>query len=104
MINHLAILLKAFPGLANHTCCFTHILNLVTKCILKQFDAPKKQKSDDDDMDEEDATDLQVALDELEDELENDGIDEDDNNWEYDMHIEMTEDEIEKLEKAVKPV
>ena len=104
MIDHLAILLEAFPGSANCTRCFTHILNLVAKCILKQFDAPKKQKSDDDDMDEEDAMDLQVALDELENELENDGVDEDNNNWEYNMRIAMTEDEIEELEKAVKPV
>ena len=44
MIDHLAILLEAFPGLANHTRCFTHILNLVAKCIMKQFDAPKKKE------------------------------------------------------------
>jgi len=104
MIDHLAILLEAFPGSANRTRCFTHILNLVAKCILKQFDAPKKQKGDNNNMDEEDATDLQFALDELEDELENDGVDEDINKWEYDMRIEMTEDEIEELEKSVKPV
>ena len=44
MIDHLAILLEAFPRSANHTRCFTHILNLVAKCIMKQFDAPKKKK------------------------------------------------------------
>jgi hypothetical protein len=74
MIDHLVTLLEAFPGLANRTRCFTHILNLVTKCIMKQFDAPKKQKDDGDDVDE-DATGLQVALDELEDEQEDNGVD-----------------------------
>jgi hypothetical protein len=31
-------------------------------------------------------------------------VDEDANNWEYDMCMEMTEDEIEELEKNVQPV
>ncbi len=38
------------------------------KCIMKQFDSPKKKNSEDDD-DEEDATDFVAALDELNDEL-----------------------------------
>lgn len=42
MIVHLAQLLEAFLGSLNQTRCFTHILNLITKCIMKQFDAPKK--------------------------------------------------------------
>jgi TATA-binding protein-associated factor Taf7 len=104
MIDHLATLLEAFPGSANRTCCFTHILNLVAKCIMKQFDAPKNQKGNGDDADDKGATDLQVALDALEEELEDDGMDEDANKWEYDMHMEMTADEIEKLEKDVQPV
>ena len=104
MIDHLATLLEAFPGSANRTHCFTHILNLVAKCIMKQFDSPKKQNGDNDDVDEEDATDLQVALDELENELEDDGVNEDADKWEYDMRMEMTEDEIEELEKNVQPV
>ncbi|KAF8964442.1 hypothetical protein BDZ97DRAFT_1624243, partial [Flammula alnicola] len=38
MIDHLATLLAEFPGSANQTRCFTHILNLVAKCIMRQFD------------------------------------------------------------------
>ena len=41
MIEHLAILIDSFPGAANQTRCFTHILNLVAKSILRQFEAPK---------------------------------------------------------------
>ena len=67
----------------------------------------KKKKSGDhnnsDDSDE-DAADLQVALDELEGELENDGNKEEDSNWEFDMRIELTEGEIEKLEATVESV
>jgi len=108
MIDHLAILLEAFPGSANRTRCFTHILNLVAKCIMKQFDAPKKKKKsgdhDDSDDDDEDAADLQVALNELEKELEDDGNKEEGGNWEFDMRIELTEGEIEELEATVEPV
>jgi len=99
MINHLATLLAAFSDLANRTHCFTHILNLVAKCIMKQFDTPRKKKPNDDilaDDEDEDVADLQVALDELEGELEDDVISEDGDNWEFDMHIE--------LEETIKPV
>jgi hypothetical protein len=108
MIDHLANLLEAFPGSANRTRCFAHILNLVAKCIMKQFDAPKKKKTHDNDGsddNDEDAADLQGALDELEEELEDDGIEKgDDGNWEFDIRIELTEGEIEELETTVKPV
>jgi hypothetical protein len=40
-------LVAAFPGAANQTHCFTHILNLVVKVILHQFDAPKSGEAKD---------------------------------------------------------
>ncbi|KAF9536806.1 hypothetical protein CPC08DRAFT_608459, partial [Agrocybe pediades] len=43
LISQLPTLLDAFPGAANRTRCFTHILNLVAKVILRQFDTPKKK-------------------------------------------------------------
>jgi len=106
MIDHLKILLDVFPGSSNWTRCFAHILNLVAKCIMKQFDSPKKKDGDDDNDDDEDAADLVAALDELEDELESgeDDIGNDDNDWEYDMRREMSAEEVEGLEKSVKPV
>lgn len=41
MIAELAELLKSFPGAANCSRCFTHILNLAAKSVLRQFDLPK---------------------------------------------------------------
>ncbi|KAF9470929.1 hypothetical protein BDN70DRAFT_763176, partial [Pholiota conissans] len=38
VIDYLGKLLEAFLSAANCTCCFIHILNLVARCILKQFD------------------------------------------------------------------
>lgn len=41
MVTELADLLDDFPGEVHQTRCFMHILNLVAKSIIKQFDAPK---------------------------------------------------------------
>jgi hypothetical protein len=41
MIQELQHLLDDFPGAANQTRCFAHIINLVVKSILHQFDVPK---------------------------------------------------------------
>jgi hypothetical protein len=46
MIEELSELLHDFPGEANRTRCFTHILNLVAKSIIKQFDVPKARANE----------------------------------------------------------
>ena len=43
MIEELANLLDDFPGPANQTWCFLHIINLVVKSIIQQFDLPKSK-------------------------------------------------------------
>lgn len=42
MIDELVDMLPNFPGQANHCRCFLHIINLIAKTLLKQFDIPKK--------------------------------------------------------------
>ena len=41
MIDKLADLLANFPGKANRTRCFLHIINLVVKSVIQQFDVAK---------------------------------------------------------------
>lgn len=62
---------------------------------------PKKKKQADSDAGEvdEDADDLAAAFDELEEELEDEN-----RGWEYDMHADMTSEDVENLEENVKPV
>ena len=104
MIEHLATLLDNYPGAANRTRCFAHILNLVAKCIMKQFDAPKKKNSKETDSEtDEEGDELAGALDELEEELEDYGKQIED-DWENDMRADMTSEEVKKLEDGVKPV
>ena len=46
MIKELAVQLNDFPGSASQVWCFTHILNLVVKSIMHQFNVPEKKIGD----------------------------------------------------------
>ncbi|KAG6838083.1 hypothetical protein C0991_001948 [Blastosporella zonata] len=46
MIDKLGYLLDDYPGATSHTRCFAHIVNLIAKSLLKQFDVPKKKADD----------------------------------------------------------
>jgi hypothetical protein len=41
MVESLKNLLEVFPGESNRTWCFDHIVNLIAKSIIQQFDLPK---------------------------------------------------------------
>ena len=106
MIDKLVNLLPNFPGAPNRTQCFLHIVNLIAKQLLKQFDVPGKNAN--------------VVLDEVERELQElaDGLDmeelvtreewegedgEDEDNtegWINEMDILTVEDRKE-LEKSI---
>jgi hypothetical protein len=116
MVESLEELIDDFPGAANQTRCFLHILNLVVKSILKQFDLPKKKKAshNDDEIDKDIDKGLDQAVEELlklagdidlEGDLMGDGEGEDDNEegW-IDEHEEMAEDELKELSESVAPV
>jgi len=47
MISELDTMLTNFSSV-NHTCCFAHILNLIAKSLLKQFDIKQDDKMDGD--------------------------------------------------------
>jgi hypothetical protein len=109
MIDELGSILDAFPGAANQTRCFLHIINLVAKSILHQFEPPKSR---DKDLLSEGAKELAALAKDLEesvddhkgedddsDELEDDNVD-----GEKDEHEGMTDDEIAQLGEYVQPV
>ena len=41
MVNELKNHLDIFPGASNRTHCFNHIVNLIAKSVIRQFDTPK---------------------------------------------------------------
>ena len=110
MITELAELIEDFPGPANQTRCFTHVLNLVVKSIIRQFDLPKS-KGGKNQMDEgaEELLLLADNIDVEEDIVSRDGEDgvagEDDNieGW-IDERALLDEDDLDELEKRVEPV
>ena len=127
MIEHLATLIDTFPSAANQTWCFTHILNLVTKSVLRQFEAPKAKEGDviDDTVKQlvaifnklEDKDDSKVSNnndtggdgDGNNDDIggDSDSSDEhedDDNDGLVDEHDGMLKEELASLKESVKPI
>ena len=114
MITELADLLDDFPGEANRTRCFTHILNLVAKSIIKQFDVPKARADEVLDDAAKELAALAVDL-ELEERLsreeqlfegvgDEDGDDDgDDDGW-TDVRDELSDNERDALDKTLQPV
>lgn len=117
MIFHLATLVDAFPGSANQTQCFTHILNLVAKSVLRQFEAPAKAKGGN--VLDDAAKELAAIFDELEDSEaedrasnfnnasedndESDEHEDDDEDGLVDERGVMSKKEVASLEDSVKP-
>ena len=116
MIDELDELVESFRGHATRVRCFDHIMNLVVKTLLKQFDVMRKGKTTNDAALDE----VEAALHELTDDLEpsaedsDDGVEvwdmdavnlDDDNveGW-VDEHDNMTEEEVAKLEVTTRPV
>ena len=117
MIEELAILIDDFAGAANQTRCFLHVLNLVVKSIIKQFDLPASKKTSDNEDDDEnymvEATNelLKLAREiEREEEItasrgdEEDATEDDNDEGWVDEREEMTEGELRRLTRSVKPV
>jgi hypothetical protein len=116
MINKLKTRLLEFAGAPNRARCFTHILNLVVKSIMNQFDMPR---SDSDTTDKRThelynlagniETEELETLTELEDSQQQDDDDEpgpcndNDEGW-VDERDELTQEDIDELEDRVQPI
>jgi hypothetical protein len=111
MINELTDLLNKFPGAANRTRCFAHIINLVAKSIIKQFDVPKADPNEvlDDaakelatlatDLDIEERSAQESRWFEDDDENEDDSLD----GW-ADVRSELSDRERKALDESLQPV
>ena len=113
MIEHLAVLIETFPGAANQTRCFAHILNLVAKTVLHQFEGPKKGKANDSTaivIDEIDGDDHDQVLDggsnkggdECND-VDDDTVDDDEDGLHNELE-DLTEEELTSIKESVTPI
>ena len=109
MIKELANLIDEFPGPVNQTRCFTHVLNLVVKSIIRQFDLPKSKNDDVLNAGAKELLSLAGNIEFEENETARDGEDgvagEDDNveGW-IDERTLMDEEDLDTLEESVEPV
>ena len=118
MVDKLADLLEDFPGESNRTRCFTHIINLVAKSIIKPFDVPKAQANEvlDDaakelaalaiDLDIEEQISQESHSGEGDGNVSHGGDDDEDDNLEgwSDVRAEFSDEEREVLDKSLQPV
>jgi hypothetical protein len=109
MINELVDLLPNFPGPANHSRCFLHIVNLVAKTLLRQFEVPKKEMNTALDAAEQALLDLSTGTDmeELvtvaEGGLGDDNDADDIDGWVNEMD-KLSEEEGKELRQKIQPV
>ena len=108
MVEELAKRVMEFPRQANRTRCFAHIMNLVAKSLLKQFDLPEHKAGS--------AVSAAQDLQEFAEELEMDGTsstaamegpaleDADNTDGFVDEREGMLEEELEELANSVQPV
>jgi hypothetical protein len=110
MIDELASELVEFPGAANRTRCFTHILNLVVKSVMRQFDVPSRKNNRVTDERTHDLMKLagDIESEELMTQIEQDDVEDpddgphpdNDEGW-IDERDDMTDEEVEDLEDNV---
>ena len=110
MVETLKGLVKIFPGESNHTRCFDHIVNLIAKSVIQQFDIPKAKAN-------ESFDDVLRELMVLSEDLEKEELDtrerecgevesDDDNNldgW-VDEQGDMSEMEQKELDDNIQPI
>lgn len=119
MIEELTHLIDDFPGPANQTHCFLHILNPVVKSIIQQFDLLKSKKTSDLDVRDKDNPMVDAATMELlklagdidqEEEITasagnmDDPVEDDNEEGWIGEHNEMTEAKLNELSINVQPV
>lgn len=109
MVDELAELLSSYPGGANRTRCFAHILNLAAKSIIRQFDVPKAQADAALDEAERELQELESRLNLEEDVMAMDGDGDDDevddnvDGW-IDERTLMSVVDRAALDESVRPV
>jgi hypothetical protein len=108
MIEELSEMIANFPGKPNQTRCFAHVLNLIAKTIIKQFDAPTKARkgSSRPESDEEVLEKLVEGMDMEEFETRLNAVedkDDDMDGWIDEAEL-LEEDEQEKLNADVLPI
>ena len=109
MVKALGRLNNSFLGAVSHVWCFTHIINLVAKTVLHQFNIARKGDDTDVDTDADEVAALLseiaagVDLKSVEDDNEGGENDDDIDGW-VDECKDLSDEEHKELHKSVLPV
>ena len=107
MIEELHTLVAEFAGSASHTCCFLHIINLIAKTLIQQFDAKKTMTEADSELAEmgKELNEDERLLDEVmhDNEDEDERIEEENDKW-VDETEGLDMEERIQLERSIRPV
>lgn len=103
MIRELETLTPEFAGFTSHTRCFLHIVNLIAKSLLRQFDAKKATVHGDSEMAAlaNELANEEAMVDEIED--DNDLEVDNEDGW-IDEIEDLTENKRIELEESMRPV
>lgn len=108
MIAELSTQVLAFAGSASHTRCFLHIVNLIAKSLLSQFDAKKTAVDGDNELAElakEFAEEEVAYLEKIASNANDEEIDEDDNDdGLVDETSNLTDAQWIELDRSLQPV
>lgn len=110
MIEVLPELIAGFPGAANHTRCFNHIVALVAIRIVRQFDVSSGE--DNEAMDEAErelqelaeGLDIEEAVTQREREVDNDGDEGDDDDGWREERERLSVADRKELDESVRPI
>ena len=107
MIEELHTLVAKFAGSASHTRCFLHIINLIAKTLIQQFDAKKTTTEADSELAEmgKELNEDERLLDEVmhDNEDEDERIEEENDKW-VDETEGLDMEERIQLERSIHPV
>jgi hypothetical protein len=106
MVNELSRLAPTFAGPASQTRCFLHIVNLIAKSLLRQFDATTKSSNGiaTDELEEEESTENELEGRDVEDLAEGeDEASDNDEGW-VDESQDLTARDLEELQRTTHPV
>ena len=104
MIQELETLTLEFAGFASHTRCFLHIVNLVAKALLRQFDAKKTTVKRDNELVAwaDKLAKEEAMVDEIDDDDRDDDDDDDSDNKKVDNEDGLVDEMDNKTDDEVK--
>jgi hypothetical protein len=110
MIEALSNIIPAFAGPASQTRCFLHIVNLIAKSLLRQFDAMKTDLNGTDpdgeveDKDQNGHSETEEGcMEDVDESLREEDEADNDEGW-VDESKELTAGELEELKRTTRPV